>query len=127
MDMFKPPPPMSFTTGNVAENWRRWEQQFITYFTAAELSKKDKKTKVAILLHCAGGEAQDIMRGFTFSGTEGDKRDVWMDVIKKFKEHCDPRKNSVFERHKFWQRDQKDSEGFDQWVTDLRILLDGCG
>ena len=49
-------------TGNTAEQWRRWEQQFRFYFAAAELSKKTAKTQVAILLHCAGPEAQDIIK-----------------------------------------------------------------
>ena len=35
-------------------------------------------------------------------------------------------KNEVFERYKFWQRDQREGEHSDQWVNDLRILLSSC-
>ena len=32
----------------------------------------------------------------------------------------------MFERYKFWQRDQHEGETIDQWVNDLRILLGSC-
>ena len=117
---------LSFTSGNIAEQWRRWEQQFRVYYTAAELVKKGAKTRVAILLHCAGPEAQDIHSNFVFSDAEGDKEDDYNSVLKKFKEYCEARKNEVFERYKFWQRDQHEGETIDQWVNDLRILLGSC-
>ena len=127
MEIFKPPPNLSFTSGNLAEQLRRWEQQFRVYYTAAELVKKEAKTRVAILLNCAGPEAQDIHSNFVFSDTEGDRANDYMySVLKKFKEFCEPRKNEVFERYKFWQRDQHKGETIDLWVNDLRILLGSC-
>ena len=126
MEIFKQPPSISFTSGNLAEQWRRWEQQFRVYYTAAELVKKEAKTRVAILLHCAGPEAQDIHSNFVFSDTDGDRASDYNSVLKKFKEYCEPRKNEVFERYKFWQRDQHEGETIDQWVNDLRILLGSC-
>ena len=32
----------------------------------------------------------------------------------------------MFERYKFWQRDQRERESIDQWVNYLRILLSSC-
>ena len=96
------------------------------YYTAAELVKKEAKTRVAILLHCAGPEAQDIHSNFVFSDTDGDRASDYNSVLKKFKEYCEPRKNEVFERYKFWQRDQHEGKTIDQWVNDLRILLGSC-
>ena len=126
MEIFKQPPSISFTSGNLAEQWRRWEQQLRVYYTAAELVKKEAKTRVAILLHCAGPDAQDIHSNFVFSETDGDRASDYNSVLKKFKEYCEPRKNEVFERYKFWQRDQHEGETIDQWVNDLRILLGSC-
>ena len=60
------------------------------------------------------------------SDTEGDRANDYNRVLKKFKEYCDPRKNEVFERYNFWQRDQHEGETIDQWVNDLRILLGSC-
>ena len=71
MEIFKSPPSLSFTSGNLAEQWRRWKQQFGVYYTATELVKKEARTRVAILLHCAGPEAQDIHSNFVFSEADG--------------------------------------------------------
>ena len=71
MEIFKSTPSFSFTSGNLAEQWRRWEQQLRVYYTAAEWVKKEANTRVAILLHCAGPEAQDIHSNFVFSETDG--------------------------------------------------------
>ena len=116
----------SFNTGNTAEFWRRWKQQFRIYFEAAELATKPPKTQVAILLHCAGPEAQDIFTNFAFANTVTDKDANWEHVLKKFETYCEPRKNEVFERYKFWQRDQRQGENIDQWVNNIRILLSTC-
>ena len=71
------PPPLELSQGNIADSWRRWEQQFLTYYAAAELSKKEKSTQVAILLHCAGPEAQEVHRTFEFDDSAGNKADEY--------------------------------------------------
>ena len=126
METFKPPPTVSFTTDNMAEQWRRWEPQFRFYFAAAELSKKTAKTQVAILLHCAGPEAHDIYTKFVFANTDDDKDSNWERVLNKFRDYCEPRKKLVFERYTFWQRDQREGEPIVQWVNYLRIRLPSC-
>ena len=104
MDMLKPPGHMDFSASNLDEAWRRWEQQFKTYFLACEIGKKDPDVQVAILLHAAGAEAQEIHSQFKFETGEDPKS--WELVLKKFSSYCKPRKNTVFERYRFWCRDQ---------------------
>ena len=50
MAKFRPPKEICFSTDHTAEAWRKWELAFRIYYTAAELSKKEGKTQVAILL-----------------------------------------------------------------------------
>ena len=95
------------------------------YYAAAELVKKEAKTRVAILLHCAGREAQDIHNNFVFNDTDGDRASDYNNVLKKFKECCEPRKNEVFEQYKFGQLDQhvsgprkSESHSLKHYVTD---------
>ena len=121
---FKPPATVSFNTGNTADIWRRWEQQFRIYFEAAELATKPPKTQVAILLQCVGLVAQTYLQTLSLQTPLTMKN--WEHVLKKFKTYCEPRKIEVFERYKFWQRDQRQGENIDQWVNDLRILLSTC-
>ncbi|CAK8679113.1 unnamed protein product [Clavelina lepadiformis] len=122
---FRPPDPMQFVSRHVAESWRDLEMSFSIFFEAAELSKKPRKTQVAILLNCAGPQAQKIFQRFKFSGDE-DSQEDYKTVLKKFRDYCEPRKNPIFNTYKFWQRDQQPGELFDNWVMDLRQLLDGC-
>ncbi len=51
--------------GNVAENWRRFVQQFEIYLAAAEKTDADDKIKVAMLLNFAGEDALEIYNTFT--------------------------------------------------------------
>ena len=115
---------MSFTLGNVAENWRRWEQQFEVYYKACELKKRDKAVQVAILLHAAGPEAQEIHETFVYEG-EDDVLD-YKKVLSQFRLYCNPRKNIIYERYLFWHRSQCDGETIDHWVTELKSRAEWC-
>ena len=95
MVSLKPPSPIGFHSGKVADSWQSWKRQFEIYFAAAELNKKAKATQEAILLHAAGPEAQDIHRDFSWS--EEDKN-CYKTILQKFIDYC---KNIVFERYKF--------------------------
>ena len=123
MEHLRPPSNMKFE-GNVADNWRRWEQQFTVYMRAAEVSQKPPATQVAILLHCAGPEALEVYNTFTFEAEE-DRNSVDA-VLGKYKSYCQPRKNIVFERYKFWQRNQLEEEPVDHWITDLKTKASTC-
>ena len=122
--MLKAPNAMSFRSPNLAEAWRRWEQQFTMYHRAAELAKKPEATQTAILLNIAGPEALDIYHTFTFA--EGEDANTMATVLGKFKAYCQPHRNTVFERHRFWTREQEEDEPIDQWLTDLRTRAESC-
>ena len=98
--------------------------QFRTYYTACELDKQPDVVQVAILLHAAGPEVQEIEKQFTLAA--GEKRDFGT-IIKKFKDYCQPRKNVVFERYRFWQRDQAKGESVDTCLKHLKIRASSCG
>lgn len=115
---------MRFDAANLAVTWRRWKANFNVYRQAAELSDKAAVTQVAILLHSMGFDAVEIHETFTY-GTDEDKTDIEV-VLRKFDDYCIPRENSVYERYKFWSRDQKEGESIDQWVTDLRTRASTC-
>ena len=120
---------MSFCDRNLAETWRKWEQQFRFYFQASELDKKPPTTQTAILLHVAGPEAQEIYQTFVFPPQEAEQPDLRQDVnavLQQFETYCNPRRNTVYERHRFWSRDQLEGEAVDQWVTELKVKAALC-
>ena len=118
MEKLKAPTHMNFGSSNVADSWRKWEQQFRIYFQAAEVEKKSRQTQIAILLNVACPEALEIFNTFAL---DMQSEDVTLDgVLTRFRSYCQPRRNVVYERYRFWARNQLNGEPVDQWVTDLR-------
>ena len=76
------------------------------------------------MLHIAGEEAQEIHSQFTFSDTEN-KEDI-KTVLDKFGSYCNPQKNTVFERYKFWSKEHSEGEAIDKWVKDIRTISANC-
>ena len=114
--------PLSFE-GNVAENWRRWIQQFRLYLNATGFDKKPAQVQCSTLLTVAGEEALEIFNTFGLADADKVKIDV---VIRKFEEYCTPKKNVTYERHVFNTRAQGATEGIDAYVTELRKLARNC-
>lgn len=118
-----PPSQMNFE-GNIAQNWLKYKQRFLLYLEASEKTKKPGKLKVALLLNQMGDQAIDIYNTFTFD-TEADKHN-FEKVINKFDEYCQPRKNIVFDRFRFFSRSQEVGESVDKYVTDLKKMANPC-
>ena len=55
-----------------------------------------------------------------------DERKDYNSVLGKLRAYCEPRKNVVFERHRFWSRDQLEHETIGQWTTELRTRAANC-
>ncbi len=92
---FHKPGPLIFD-GNIAENWRRFVQEY-DVFIAAACSTKPKKTQAYILLNLAGREAIEREKSFT-CGEDESKEDPEC-LKRKFAEICNPQANVTMERH----------------------------
>ena len=112
MNQLPPPKPLTFE-GNVAENWKRWIQQFRLYLNAPGFDKKPQEQQCSTLLTVAGDKALEIFNTFGLSEEERVKVEV---VINKFEEYCTPKKNVTYERHAFNTRAQGATEGIDAYV-----------
>ncbi|UYV81732.1 hypothetical protein LAZ67_20002148, partial [Cordylochernes scorpioides] len=109
--------------GNVAENWRRFKQRLMLYLEATEKATKPDKLKVAILLNFIGEEALEVFNTFHLKEDEAENFDL---VINKFDDFCEPKKNVIFERFKFFSATQKDGESIDSFITELKGLSTSC-
>ena len=76
------------------------------------------------MLHTAGPEAQEINQTLVYANDD-EKKD-YNAVLGKLRAYCEPRKNVVFERHRFWSRDQLEHETIGQWTTELRTRAANC-
>ncbi|UYV84166.1 K02A2.6-like [Cordylochernes scorpioides] len=109
--------------GNVAENWRRFKQRLMLYLEATEKATKPDKLKVAILLNFIGEEDLEVFNTFHLKEDEAENFDL---VINKFDDFCEPKKNVIFERFKFFSATQKDGESIDSFITELKGLSTSC-
>ena len=123
MDKLQPPSALALT-GNLAENWRRFKQQFKIYEIASGLARKDGKVRAMTLLHVAGSEALEVYN--TFQWDEDEDNTKVEKIMEKFERYCNPRKNLTFERHSFFSRNQLEGESIDAYVTDLRNKASRC-
>ena len=91
-------------TGNLAKNWKSFKASLDNFMIATEYDGKSDKIKIALLLSCIGTDWQETYNAFVYAA-DGDK-DKYDNVVKKFEEYCNPKANTVFERHVFFSRTQ---------------------
>ena len=115
------PGPLHFE-GNVAENWRRFVQEYDIFIAAAH-SSKSKKVQAYILLNLAGSEAIERERSFSYE--EGENREDPECLKAKFAQICSPQTNITMERHKFNTAVQGE-HSFRKFLADLRIKASTC-
>ena len=109
--------------GNIAENWRKFKQEFELYLVATGLDTKTSRHKIALLLHVARKQAIDVYNTFSFTEEEDGDFDS---VIEKFNSYCNPMKNETYERYVFHSRKQLQGEPIEQFVTDLKLKAQTC-
>lgn len=125
MELLKPSEALSIQ-GNLRENWRRRVQQFDLYLTALGKKKEKEDAQCAILLHVVGEETLEIYTYNTFQFVSQEDSHK-LDVLKsKFEEYVNPRKNTMFEKYKFWEYKEQESETIDQFITELKTQAKSC-
>lgn len=123
MDSVKPPDAVNWN-GNVDCEWRTFKQRFMLYLQAVGLDSKPDTRKIALLLTVAGPQAVEVYNTFVFATAED--KEKFDEVVRKFDEHCSPKKNETFERYVFRSRIQQPSESFDTFLTDLKLKARTC-
>ena len=123
MESLHIPNPMLFS-GNVAENWKKFQQRFNIYRIASGAHSKDDEIQVALLLHTMGEDALEVFNSFTWENKDDENK--YDKVLKKFSDYCTPKKNIVLERFHFNRAVQESNEDFDHFVTRLRNLASTC-
>lgn len=111
---FKPPEPLNLD-GNIAENWRKFQQKFENFMKACSLNEEIEERKVAVLLNFVGDDALDLFN--TFEPLTNQQRTL-QNVLGQFKNHCEPKKNEIYERFLFNSIVQKEGQTFDAFLTE---------
>ncbi|KAF0706177.1 Uncharacterized protein FWK35_00031163 [Aphis craccivora] len=92
------PGPMSFN-GNIANNWKQTRKRLLS-------------------------QGITIFNTFSFNGD--DEQENYDIVVGKFKEYCEPQKNIIYERFKFYKCSQKPNQLYDSFLTELKSISNLC-
>lgn len=122
--IFHPPPTLDLTSGNVAENFRKFKQRYQIFMQASGKDKLAENVRAAILLNLIGEEALEVFNTFTFEAPKSETKED--DVMEKFESYCNPRKNLIFEQSKFFTHSQAEGEPYDHFLTTLKQMSASC-
>lgn len=101
----------------MSENWKFFKQKFQNYLITSKANSEQNLYQVALFFSIVGDGASKIYNNFVFVNDE-DKDNLSV-VLKKFNDYFMPDKNVMYERHKFFLREQKPGEKVDSYVTEL--------
>ena len=103
--------------------WPKWRRRFAQYLAATGLESEGDTRKISTLLYCMGEEGDDVLTSMNITAAGRKKFDT---VLSKFDAFFDVRKNVIYERARFNQRNQKEGETAEQYITVLYGLIETC-
>ena len=109
-------------SGNLAIEWEKFRQNWEFYVTAFDLDKLDENRKVARLLCAIGQQGVETYNSFALSEDDKNKLEV---VLKKFEQAFKPKTNLVYERYKFFSKNQN-GQTYETYFTKLQNLAKSC-
>ena len=118
-----PPPEPMVCTGDVATNWKIFQEAFADYSTATELTKKDAEVQAATLKTVMGRECRQILSRLEL--TDAEKKDTTA-ILDKLQAYFAPTRNILYERYLFHAAEQQPNENVDQYMIHLRHLAGPC-
>ena len=87
------------------------------------LKSKSEEEKCNYLMLWAGEKGRSIYSTWNLTV---DQKKLLEEHFKRFKEYCKPKSNKIYSRYVFKSRVQEAEEPFEQFVTDLKLLIREC-
>ena len=115
-------PPDQFNFKN-PDDWPRWKRHFQQYRVASGLTGDDEAKQISTLLYCLGEQAEAVLGSTDI--TE-DERKSYDTVVAKLDRFFQVRRNVIFERAGFNQRNQQEGEGAEHYIMALYELATYC-
>lgn len=106
----------------MALEWKNFAMNMKINLRANNLEEVEDKRKVAILLSNIGNDSMNIFYSFDI---DMDKIS-YEDLVQKSEQYFMPKVNYTMERHKLFNRKQRDSEDIATYVTDLKNMSLQC-
>ncbi|CAM1296134.1 Uncharacterised protein r2_g539 [Pycnogonum litorale] len=116
---FSPPKEFDFDPANWSEWFGRWQR----YRTISKFSVDDAQLQIDSFLYCMGSKSESIFNGLGLSDTDSK---VYDKVTDAFTKYFSPRKYVIYERARFFRRDQRAGETVEQFIRALNDVADRC-
>ncbi|XP_061178377.1 uncharacterized protein K02A2.6-like [Saccostrea echinata] len=117
-----PPGKIKLNSRNLAEDWRKWKEEFSLYVS---LTVKDEEaSKLQLFKYLIGSDGREIYNTLKFEKEEKD-RTLKM-ALEAFDKYCRPKKNETVERFRFNTRKQEAGETIETYITELKTLASTC-
>lgn len=124
-------PFMNWNAGDLAKEWRRFKQHCMFTFDGP-LSDKTEKAKVNYLMTYVGDKGREVYGTFVWpagplADGQAEEKDTLIGVYTRFDQYVAPKSNHIRATVAFNRRKQSETETFENFVTDLKILVKDCG
>ncbi|XP_041357629.1 uncharacterized protein LOC121374562 [Gigantopelta aegis] len=122
-------PTMNWQAVHLHKEWKRF-QQHCTFRFNGPLATKTEAQKVNYLMTYIGDKGREIYNTFTWIPEDENtpaENQTLEGVYAKYEAYVAPRKKQIRATVNFNRRKQEVGEKFDNFVTDLRILVKDCG
>ena len=116
-------PKIDWEAADLYQEFERFRSH-VDFVFAGPLSELEAKQRAGWLGTWIGEQGREIYR--TLNWTDDAEKQDPVKVLDKFANYIRPRKNKRIARHRFKQRKQGATEGFDHFVKDLKLLLMDC-
>lgn len=114
---------MSFSSGNVSEQWRMFKRQLDYYLDSKYTVKQlTSRKQIGILMTALGREGVELYDTFF----DSEEKPSFDEVLMAFDAHCNPKKNTVFERSVYFRLVQKPSQTVDSFIVELKRQASLC-
>ena len=118
------PKSLNINDKSASSLWKSCKKTWERFEIATGIDKAGDKKRVCTLLSIIGEDAVKVFDTFEYG--DGETEDSIHDVLNKFEEYCNPRRNTIYERYKFQCRHQEAGESGSCYLTELRVAADSC-
>lgn len=115
-------PRMDWAARDLATAFKRFKEHSEFMF-GGPLDKKSEEVKCNYLMLWIGEKGREIFSTWDVSDADKKKLKTYMDG---FEAYCKPKTNLIYNRYMYKSRTQNEGESFEEFVTELRLLIKDC-
>ena len=116
-------PHMDWSSNDLPSAWKSFKRH-VEFMFGGPLESKSEEQKCNYLMIWIGEQGRDVHQTWNLSSDDSKKLDVY---YENFEAYCKPKSNKIFSRYKFHKQVQDETESFQQFVTELKLLVKDCG